>query len=396
MTKLIVADNVDEKKNKLNVDKIVDMQNTIQELDNFKKVLDQSALVSITDKEGTITYANDQFCEISKYPREELIGQNHRILKSGHHPPEFFDGLWKTISSGKVWKAEIKNRAKDGSYYWVKTVIVPFIGKDGKPEQYIAARIDISKRKGIEEKLNQALGELKTIDLKKGEFSSMMSHELKTPLAPIIGWCDALQKPEILGKLNADQTTAIKSIFDNAMRLEKLIDDLLDAQKLDMGKMRFEKKYLEVDEMMNDLAMSYKHVVKEKQISLVNSTNEKIKLNSDRKRIDGVLANLICNAIDFVPKDHGRIEINAKNQGDSVLFSVKDNGKGIAKADLDSLFKKFYQVDTSLRRKHGGTGLGLAICKGITDLLGGKIWVESKVGAGATFYFTIPKGGDRD
>ena len=351
MTKLIVADNVDEKKNKLNVDKIVDMQDTIQELNNFKNVLDQSALVSITDKEGTITYANDQFCEVSKYPREELIGQNHRILKSGHHPPEFFDGLWKTISSGKVW---------------------------------------------IEEKLNQALGELETIDLKKGEFSSMMSHELKTPLAPIIGWCEALQKPEILGKLNAKQTTAIKSIFDNAMKLEKLIGDLLDAQKLEMGKMRFEKKYLEVDEMMNDIAMSYKHVVKEKQISLVNSTNEKIKLNSDRKRMEGVLANLICNAIDFVPKDHGRIEINAKNQGDSVLFSVKDNGKGIVKADLDSLFKKFYQVDTSLTRKHGGTGLGLAICKGITDLLGGKIWVESKVGAGATFYFTIPKGGDRD
>jgi len=252
--------------------------------------------------------------------------------------------------------------------------------------------LDAQTRKD-KETIEKQLEEIKDVDKQKDEFVAMISHELKTPMTPIKIFSSALMRPKMLGELNEKQKEAANAIHFNALRLERTVADLLDAQKLELGKMKFEKKEMKVEELMAQITTNLKSQTEEKGCQLINHTTEKITIQSDNPRLAQVLTNLINNAIDFIPKDKGKIEINAQKKDGEVLFSVKDNGIGMSLENQKKLFKKFYQVDTSATRKHGGTGLGLSICKGIVEALGGKIWVESEEGKGTNFYFTIPGDG---
>jgi len=234
---------------------------------------------------------------------------------------------------------------------------------------------------------------LKNAKKSKDEFVAMISHELKTPLTPIKIYTSALKNPKVFGELNQKQAEAVQGINLNAQRLERLIGDLLDVQKLELGKIKFENQWIVVEEFMAMVTKNLKSQTEQKGGQLINHTNEKIIMKSDAPRLSQVFSNLINNSIDFIPKNKGKIEINAQKKDDgNVLFSVKDNGSGMTLETQKNLFQKFYQADTSVTRKHGGTGLGLAICKGIVEGLGGKIWVESEVGKGTNVYFTIPRG----
>src|SRR6476620_10610180 len=153
------------------------MAESLARLDEMRYALDQAAIVAITDQRGVITYVNDQFCAISRFSREELLGQDHRIVNSGHHPKEFIRNLWRTIANGRVWRGELRNRAKDGSFYWVDTTIVPFVDGRGKPRQYLSIRSDITARKEAEAQIREQAALLQPRQL-----TAMVAHEVRNPL----------------------------------------------------------------------------------------------------------------------------------------------------------------------------------------------------------------------
>ncbi len=287
--------------------------------------------------------------------------------------------------------------------YWVSTQIAnPIIELsdklnsqklDQKLRNVKIKRSSIDKNDEISEviyTINSMINRLNDLEEKKETFLSMVTHELKTPASTIIGFSKVLLKPKMMGKLEPEQIKIIEIVKRNASRLESLIGDLLDSRKIDLHKMKFAYADVDISKLIEFLKTNTKNIMQEKQIHFVNGTKETVFATTDGARIEQVFTNLIRNSVDFVPKE-GTIEVGCRGIKDKVLCYVKDDGIGIPKEKQVNLFNKFYQVDSSLRRKHGGTGLGLAICKGIIDGLGGKIWVDSVPGKGTTFYFEIPK-----
>ena len=238
--------------------------------------------------------------------------------------------------------------------------------------------------------LQHAQEELKEVDKSKEEFSAMITHELKTPLVPIIGYCKML-KTSMLGKLNEEEADAIEVIEKNAKSLEELIGDIMDIHKLDIDKMKFRFENLSLSEFFETLDSSYRKVLKDKGIEFIAKLSiEDLVIHTDKARLRQVFDNLISNSTKFVSENHGLIEVDGYKEKDGLILYVKDNGIGIPPDKQNELFKKFYQVDTSERRKIGGTGLGLVISKGIMEKLGGTIWVESDGKTGTTLYLKLP------
>ncbi len=257
-----------------------------------------------------------------------------------------------------------------------------------------AQSADTFQRFVLQNQLSTSKAELaseKKFRVQKDEFAAMVSHELKTPLFPIILHCEMLKNASMMGKLSPEQLDSVIQIETMAKRLDSLTIDILDAQKLDMNQMKFNKTKFRINEFLNDVVKNSQVLIDKKNISLTFSSKD-LEIHTDRDRLFQVFTNLIRNAVIYVKKNTGKIQINAISKNEDILFSIKDNGIGISSDKISKLFRKFYQVDSSLKRKHdSGTGLGLVICKGIVNGLDGKIWVESEIKKGATFFFSIPK-----
>lgn len=245
-----------------------------------------------------------------------------------------------------------------------------------------------------ETELKEVIAKARNIERSKQEFSSMITHELKTPLVPIIGYGSLLLN-EKLGELTPRQKEKLQIMFNSAKKLAALSQDLLDVQKLELGELHLSMVDTSASQIIEGSISSLATEAEVRNIILINNSNGGAVLRCDPDRIAQVLNNLVNNAIKF-SHEGGKIDLDAKLEDASVIFSVKDHGIGIPKNKQDRIFTKFYQVDTSLTRKAGGTGLGLAVCRGIVEAHGGKIWLESEEGKGSIFSFSIPVGGAID
>jgi PAS domain S-box-containing protein len=370
----------------------------LHEVESQKAAMDLHAIVSATDLAGRILYANDNFCAISGFAREELIGKNHRIFNSGHHPASFCNEMWHTIARGKTWTGEVCNKAKDGSHYWVMATVVPFRDARGNVERYIAIRTDITDRKRREEEEIRLREAAEAATQAKSSFLATMSHEIRTPMNAVLGFTNLLLDTP----LNDTQREYVQIIQNSGQNLLTVINDILDYSKIEAGKIDLESIPYDLElaaaESMELLAgrAEEKHVA----LALDYSVDAPRQVVGDPGRIRQVILNLVGNAIKFTGEGHVLVTVSPvaalahRPEQSGVRVAITDTGIGIPKDKQAGLFNKFTQADSSTSRKYGGTGLGLAICKQLIELMDGQIGIESDPGKGSTFWFALPAAAD--
>ncbi len=361
------------------------------ELGYIRSALDQHSIVVATDVRGRITSVNEKFCQISGYTREELLGQDHRLVNSGTHSAEFFQDMYRTLARGQLWQAEVCNRAKDGHLYWMQTTIAPFMGADAKPVMYVAIRTDISASKQSQVVLAQARQEAEAANLAKSDFLATMSHELRTPLNGVLGMAQLLLMPALAETERRDYA---RTILTSGRVLLALLNDILDLSKVEAGKLVLESRVFEPAFVLQETRTLFSGAAQVKNLQLECHWHgpAEQRYRADSYRLRQMIANLVGNAIKFTAV--GAISIEAtelQRDQESVLleFSVRDSGIGIAADKIELLFKPFSQADSSTTRKFGGSGLGLSLVSRLAQAMGGEVGVESVAAQGSRFWFRV-------
>jgi PAS domain S-box-containing protein len=343
---------------------------SIKDLADTNFALNQAAIVATTNVKGEITFVNDKFVEISRYPREELLGRDHRVINSGYHSKEFIRDLWTTIANGRIWRGEIRNRAKDGTYYWVDTTIVPFLDERRKPYQYMAIRYDITDRKRSEDKLREqaALARL-------GEMAAVVAHEVKNPLAAIKG---ALQ---VIGGRMPGESRDRLIMNDVVARVDSLNDIVQDL--LVFARPR-EPQLTPVP--VGDLLESTAALVRKDPAHAtlgitVSGGNPVVPLDVDQMRT--VFLNLLLNAAQASGAG-GRIAVAIGADDLAATIAIADDGPGIPPDVRPKIFEPFFTT------KHRGTGLGLPTARRVVERHRGTIDVECPPAGGTIVTVTLP------
>ncbi|MEM9989563.1 MAG: ATP-binding protein, partial [Pseudomonadota bacterium] len=356
-------------------------------LSSYQSILDEHAIVSITDLDGKITFTNENFCKISGYTAQELIGEDHSKIKSDVHDDHFFEDMWKTLQADKPWRGDMCNKHKDGSVYWVDTTIIPLKDIDGNVNEYVSMRYDITEKIYHADELVQKRVEAEAANIAKSQFLATTSHEIRTPMNGVMGMLDLTLQTQLTQEQRRHLTVARNS----AGNLLEVLNDILDISKLEAGKIDIEYIPFSLQTLLNEIESLFSFKAEEKGIDLrfMPLDPSVPTLIGDPTRIRQVITNLVSNAIKFTKVGYVEICVTYDKAQERISLSIEDTGIGIAEDRIDLLFQRFSQADASMTRCFGGTGLGLAISKQLIEMMGGQISVTSEEGKGSLFSFTL-------
>ncbi|ODS53238.1 MAG: hypothetical protein ABS36_15050 [Acidobacteria bacterium SCN 69-37] len=342
------------------------------ELEHIRYALDQSAIVATTDVRGRITYVNDKFCQISGYTREELLGRDHRVVNSGYHGRAFIRDLWQTIARGQVWRGELRNRTKHGTFYWVDTTIVPFLDEGGRPWQYMAIRYDITDRKRNEQRLREqaTLASL-------GEMAAVVAHEVRNPLAGIRGGVQLLES--YLPAEPAEAHEFVRAICDRIDSLNVAITDLLEFARLREPRMG----PVDVTVLISDVVKSLQYDKALTGVTWQVRAPESVTLLADVDQLRLLFTNLAINAAQAAGAT-GHVWIEATQGDGACVVTVSDDGPGLPPEALARAFEPFFTTKTR------GAGLGLPTARRIVEAHHGEISVHDRDGGGASARVVLP------
>ena len=342
----------------------------IQQLADLKAALDHAAIVATTDVSGRITYVNDKFVEISGYTREELVGQDHRIINSGYHSKDYMRDLWRTIANGEVWHGELRNQAKDGHFYWVDTTIVPFLDTRGKPYQYIAIRADITARKAAEERLAHQAALARV-----GQMAAVVAHEVRNPLAGIKGAMQILMSRR--GTDDAE-LPVMRDIVTRIDALSELINDLMVFARPRPPQL----SVVELFAIVNDAITMVKRDPAAHGVA-IRVTGDDVSLAADAELLRATILNLLLNAAQAMG-GHGAIAVQIHRRDGMVEIRVSDTGPGVPAELREQIFEPFFTT------KARGGGLGLPIARRTAELHGGSLSLECPGRGGTVVTLMLP------
>jgi len=356
----------------------------------LQRAVEQAAhSVIITDRTGTIEYANPAFTRVTGYTLEETIGQNPRVLKSDKHPRSFYQNLWNTILKGNVWHGEFINRRKDGSLYWERASIAPIKDDNGNITHFVAVKENITRQKEMEKDLQRARDEALQASKLKTRLLGNVSHDMRTPLGGILGYSEMLLE-EAFGELTPKQRTAILRILQSTQQLIDFTNDLLNQAELESGALRLNMQTFAPSDLLKAIPASEAIAeAKGVQVHVEIDPHLPESVYGDPYWLRQILANLLSNAVKFTDQGHIWIRLFALNDNRWAI-QVEDTGMGIPADEQAHIFEPFRQVDGSPTRRYKGSGLGLSIVKQLVDLMDGEILLESTPGKGSKFTVILP------
>ncbi|MCD4783186.1 MAG: GAF domain-containing protein [Candidatus Eremiobacteraeota bacterium] len=346
----------------------------LNEILRLEKLKIETILSSMADG-VVVTTPGGEIIHINR-STERMLNVNGKDIVGKHFDHLFteeccFDEIkYTVIETDGRYKSDFSRKTDDGEMHF-RLIGTVMKGKGDKPDGLVM--------------VIQNITEMKRIDKMKSEFVSMVSHELRTPLTSVVGFAELMMNREF----NPERRKRyLNIIIKDSERLMRLIDDLLDLSKLEAGKFYFKPTPFKIDEIISQVMESLKGQAPEHNL-LLEITEEIPILSLDRDMFTNLISNLLSNAVKYSP-DSGDIKVTLQSNEKEVSVCVSDHGIGIEAEKIPRIFDKFYRVDSSLNRKTGGTGLGLATVKYIVEEFGGKIWVESELGKGSSFIFTLP------